>query len=267
MKTIEQIETDKTSFSIGLALSDGWKLVSKNLLFYILGLLVSCVILGGSYLIPILGSFASSLILMPCLIAGGIYVTWQISNGKAWTDFGDMFKGFGFLTPLMVSSLIQMLVSLAIMVILFISYIPELLQLFKLSSGGGTFSNKDEIKDLVFSMLNAKTVILFLVAFLGSLFISIIWAFKSYFIVIYKLQAWPAMEASRKLAMKNFFELLGLFIILGLIFIVSALPCLIGLIFTLPWIVGVIYSAFAQLTDCNNAYDLKKEGFDFMKEE
>ena len=42
MKTLAELQTDKSTFSIGLALGDGWNLVSKNLGYYILGAIVWC---------------------------------------------------------------------------------------------------------------------------------------------------------------------------------------------------------------------------------
>jgi len=267
MKTIQQLETENLSFSIGAALTDGWAYVSKNLLFYILGAIITFIISMACGFIPFIGSIANSLILSPCLIAGAVYVTWQISNGHAWTDFGDMFKGFSYLTQLMVAALIQGAIVLAIAMIFLISYIPEIIQLIKLGTGSGMMSNQNEIKDLLLNLLSTKTVVLILSVCVFALFISIIWSFKTHFIVIYKMEAWKAMEASRKIALKNFFALLGLFIILGLIVLVSALPCGLGLLFTMPWMIGSTYSAFAQITGCDNAYDIQKEGFDFLKAE
>ena len=40
-------------------------------------------------------------------MAGAVYVTWRISKGEGWTDFGDMFKGFKFLQPVAIATLIQ----------------------------------------------------------------------------------------------------------------------------------------------------------------
>ncbi len=267
MKTLEQIETDQSTFSIGLALSQGWAYVSKNLVYYILGGIISFLIGAAAGFIPILGSIANSLIITPCLMAGAIYVTWQIANGKAWTDFADMFKGFNFLVPLLVSSLIQGLIVIGLAAIVLFSYIPEIIEIVKLSSGGGAFTNKDEIRDLVLNFISVKTALLISLVAIVSLFISIIWAFKSHFIVIFKLEAWAAMEASRKIAMRNFFQVLGLFLVLGFVIFLSAIPCGVGLFFTLPWMIGATYSAFSQITQSDNAMDITKEGFDFLAEE
>ncbi|MBK7762705.1 MAG: hypothetical protein IPI46_04945 [Bacteroidetes bacterium] len=267
MKTIQQIETSRGTFSIETALSQGWKLVSPHLLYYILGGIITMIISFATGIIPIAGTIANSLVISPCLMAGAIYVTWRISQGIAWTDFGDMFKGFNNLVPLMLATLIQGIISLAIVALLLFNFVPQFIELYKLSSGTGSFNNKEEIQEIVMGMLSMKNFALFGIAMLLIGFLSLIWSFKTHFIVIYNMQGWQAMELSRKVVMQNFVSLLGLFILLGIILLISALPCGIGLLFTMPWMIGSIYSAFAQITESHDVHDIRKEGFDFMKEE
>ncbi len=58
------------------------------------------------------------------------------------------------------------------------------------------------------------------------------------------LSPWQAMEASRKAITQHWFKVFGLFLLLGLIVIVSAIPLGIGLIWSIPLFVmamGVLY--------------------------
>ena len=251
MKSIAQLESEAGTFSIETAMSEGWTLVSKHMLYYILGGIITVVISIAVGIIPFAGSLANALILSPCLMAGAVYVTWRISRGIAWSDFGDMFKAFTYWAPLMVSTLIQGLISILIAVLLLMNYIPEMMELYRLSEGTGTLTNKEEIKELILGILNMKTAILISLTVILLGVMALIWCFKTHFIVIYKMQGWPAMELSRKVVMQNFIPLLGLFILMGLIIIISALPCGIGLLFTMPWMIGTTYSAFAQITDAH----------------
>lgn len=265
MKTIEELHTDNTTFSIGQAMGDGWNLVSKNLGYYILGAIVTAAILFGVGLIPIAGDIANNLILSPCLMGGAVYVTWRISNGRGWTDFGDMFKGFNFLQPLAISTLIQGFVSLALVLLVFFNFLPELIDIFKLSQSGDIFTRQEQLGNaFLYLIRNSKFVVSLLLLMVALLFISVLWAFKFHFIVIYRMQAWPAMEMSRRIARHNFFQLLGFFILMGFILIISAIPCGIGLLFTLPWLIGATYSAFAQITQCDRDEEINQEMFDFM---
>ncbi|UCJ18658.1 hypothetical protein K5Q02_09970 [Pseudomonas sp. MM211] len=58
------------------------------------------------------------------------------------------------------------------------------------------------------------------------------------------LSPWQAMEASRKAITQHWFKVFGLFLLLGLILAISAIPVFIGLIWTVPLFVvamGVLY--------------------------
>ena len=267
MKTLEELQTDKTVFSIGQALSDGWSLVSKNLGYYILGGVIAVVIGGAVGIIPIVGSVVNNLILSPCLMAGAVYVTWNISKGKGWTDFGDMFKGFNFLQPIAISTLIQGAATLLLTCLVFFNYFDELINLFKMTQGTDAFSRQDEIGRAFLQLFDSKFIVSLLILMVALLFIFALWAFKSHFIVIYKMQAWPAMEMSRKIARHNLFQLIGFFFLMGIIILISAIPCGIGLLFSLPLFIGATYSAFAQITHCDQDNEISADTFDFMADQ
>ena len=265
MKSIEELRETKGTFAIGQAISDGWGLVSKHLGYYIgAGVIVMIIgIFAGA--IPWVGSLINNLIVSPCFAASAIFITWRISKGYGWTDFGDMFKGFSYATPVLISTLIQSFVMVLIGLLCFFSLIPELVDLWELSQGSGAYQNQDEIAELFRSIFfNTKNILLFCLFLLALLLLSAVWAFKIHFIVVYKMDAWPAMELSRRVATPNLLRLVGLYIIIGLIVIVSALPCGIGLLFSLPLSIGAIYSAFAQITGSDQPDENSNYMFDFM---
>jgi hypothetical protein len=263
MKSIEELQTDRSTFSIGEAFTSGWNLVSKYLGLYIAAGIITVLIGGAAGLIPFIGSLINSLILSPCFMASAVFITWRISMGIGWTDFGDMFKGFKFLSQIMVSSLIQMVVMVFFLVLFFFNMLPQIFDLVTLSQSQDVYNNQDEIKALLMGFLNAKTIILFSLFMIAVLLVSVIWAFKTHFIVIYKMEAWPAMELSRKICTRNLFPMIGLFLLLFIVIIISAIPCGIGLLFTLPLSIGAVYNAFSQITHCHQPDEVK---FDFMGE-
>ncbi|WP_437883205.1 hypothetical protein [Pseudomonas sp. LRF_L74] len=58
------------------------------------------------------------------------------------------------------------------------------------------------------------------------------------------LSPWQALEASRKAISQHWFKAFGLFLVLGLIMAVSAIPLFIGLVWTLPMFIigmGILY--------------------------
>ena len=265
MKSIEQLKTDSSTFSIGQAMSDGWALVSKHLGYYILGGFIAVLIGGAVGIIPFAGGLANNLIISPCFMASAVYVTWRISRGFGWADFGDIFKGFSYLQPVFISTLIQSAISMLLAVLVFFNFLPELIEIFKLSQSADVFTRQEELAEAFRKfMFDGKFLVSFLLLMVTLLFIAVLWAFKTHFIIIYKMQAWPAMEMSRRLARHNLFQLIGFFIVMGFIILISAIPCGIGLLFTLPWLIGSTYSAFAQITHCDQPEEINKEMFDFL---
>lgn len=265
MKTLTELQTENSTFSIGQALSDGWNLVSKSLGYYILGGVIAIGVGLGVGVIPFVGGIINNLILSPCLMGGAVYVTWRISNGKGWTDFGDMFKGFNYLQPIVISTLIQFVISMIIALLVFFNFLPELIDVFKSSQSADMFTRQEEISRAFLQLIrDGKFIVSLLLLMVTLLFITVLWAFKTHFIIIYKMQAWPAMEMSRRIARHNLWPLLGFFVLMGFILMISALPCGIGLLFTLPWFIGSLYSAFAQITHCDRSDEINEEMFDFM---
>lgn len=263
MKSLTALQTDKSTFSIGVALTDGWDMVTKNLGYYILGGIVAVMIGSAAGVIPYLGSSINNIIISPCFIASAIFISWHISKGIHWTDFGEVFKGFSFLTPVALSSLIQSVAMAALAILFFFNYIPQLKELFDLSRGTEIYINQEAIKTIARQFLTTETILLFTFLAVALLVLTVVWAFKIHFIVIYNLQAWPAMEMSRKITTHNLLPLTGLFFVLGFIIVISVLPCGIGLLFSLPLSITAVYSAFAQITECDST-EIDHEMFDFV---
>jgi hypothetical protein len=266
MKSLETLQTDRVTFSPSRAISDGWNLVSRHMGYYILGGVVAVLIGMAAGIIPFAGGIANGLIISPCFAASAVFISWQISRGIAWTDFGNIFKGFNYVGPMFVSSLIQSMVMGVLIVVCFFNYIPQLKDFIELSQSTDAFNNRAAIEALARQFFNTETLLLFIILMLALMLLSIIWAFKNHFIVIYNLKGWEAMEMSRKITTHNILPLVGLFFMLSIIIIISALPCGIGLLFSLPLSITAVYSAFAQITECD-VTEIDHEMFDFVQDE
>lgn len=79
------------------------------------------------------------------------------------------------------------------------------------------------------------------------LIVAAFYLFTPAFIADKNLDFWEAMEASRKLAKDHLFEMIIFAIILGLINVVGALVCVVGLIFTIPLTKAAIAIAYDDL--------------------
>ena len=94
-------------------------------------------------------------------------------------------------------------------------------------------------------------VIMYIAIFIGfillvipGIYLSIAYALALPLVVEKGLSPWQALETSRKAITKKWFSMLIISIVSMLIFLVSALPLGIGLIWTVPWLIlasGVVY--------------------------
>ncbi|OWP49378.1 hypothetical protein [Pseudomonas nitroreducens] len=79
---------------------------------------------------------------------------------------------------------------------------------------------------------------------LPGIYLSVAYILAIPLVVERKLSPWQALEVSRKAITQHWFKVFGMFLVLGVILIVSAIPLGIGLIWTLPLsiiAIGVLY--------------------------
>jgi hypothetical protein len=91
------------------------------------------------------------------------------------------------------------------------------------------------------------TIIGFIFLILPGIYLAIAYLFVNHLIVVYKMEFWPAMEYSRKLVTKNWWQFFGLAIVLGLINVLGALVLGIGLLVTIPASGLAVYAAFESI--------------------
>lgn len=247
---LQKITDQSGTFSISDAFSKGWEIVSRHIWYYILGGILAILSSGFIGMIPYIGSLVNSLVVQPAFAAGAIYVTWRISMGHGWRDFSDMFQGFRMLPALILSTLI----ATAIIIILFLPFLLlnletfiELLPYFENNSWVG---NEERVSEIFISMLNPTNIVIWLITSILIITLTVLWLFRNYFIVIFNAEAWESLEASRKIAAKNFWLLIGFGFVISLVVLISVIPLGLGLFFSLPWSMGAMYSAFAQITGC-----------------
>ncbi|RLA46425.1 MAG: hypothetical protein DRR06_05110 [Gammaproteobacteria bacterium] len=84
----------------------------------------------------------------------------------------------------------------------------------------------------------------FILLVIPGIYLSVAYLFTVPLIVEKNMEAWQAMETSRKTVTRHWFKFFGLMIVMGVIVLVSALPFGIGLIWTYPMLVialGILY--------------------------
>ena len=100
---IEKVIREGYEFNFGDYISRGFDIAKKeiglNAVFFIVFIIISAVL----SFIPVVGQLGSSLVVTPCLMAGFYLVARKVDDNES-RAFGDYFKGFDYLSPLMVAA-------------------------------------------------------------------------------------------------------------------------------------------------------------------
>jgi uncharacterized membrane protein len=163
------------------------------------------------------------------LMAGVFYFFLRNARGEA-VEIGDLFAGFrlcfGTLVLIyVVQGLIMLLAALPGLVVFFMGFIPVM-------------HKQQPTGNQIIAMAVGSILI-----FLPLVYFSISWMFSLLLAIDKRLTCWQAMETSRKIVGKHWWQLLGLSIVCGLIGFVSALLCCVPILVGIP--VSMSAMAFA----------------------
>ena len=79
------------------------------------------------------------------------------------------------------------------------------------------------------------------------IYLAVSYSFANMFVIFLGYEFWPAMELSRQIITKNWWQFFGFLIIIGLINIGGLLACGVGVIFTAPATMCMTYCAFEDI--------------------
>lgn len=212
----------------------GWLVLKNNMGLFVFYTVINFMITLMLQIIPIVGPLVQSLLVSPC-IAAGYYIAAQKGFDGKYTELSDFFRGFDHWKELLISTVFN---SVFIMILLsplfFLFGVSAFLDVKKV------LANED-----IFSTTAAMiSITIFLI---GVVYMTVSYLFVTQFIIFHKMEAWPAMELSRKLIAKKwlYFFVFGtcllLFQFLGTIF------CFIGLLVTMPLMYCALHAAFRDI--------------------
>ena len=236
-------------FNLSKYVEQGFYLFKRNLsgfvAFTILFLLIQMTAgnLGGAMAFVFL-------LAAPALHVGWYYVAHKVHNNQT-TEPLDFFKGFQEWGRLMGMYLIMVGVFLLLILPVFGAMAKA-----AIGSEGGI----EEVESLTFvQMLDHLPSWAFLVI-LPMIYLTVIWRWAPLFIIFYKMDAWQALETSRKLINKKWFILFVFTVLLGVLSGGGELFRLIGFssifvfgvsAFLVPLSACIEYEAFAEVTGLN----------------
>jgi hypothetical protein len=101
---------------------------------------------------------------------------------------------------------------------------------------------------MIFTLVSTLLGFLAFIALLiPGIYLVVGWVFSVPFIIFGKMEFWDAMEISRKLVTKNWWNIFGFLLLIILINIAGAMVFFIGLLFTVPITFCAIYAAFEDI--------------------
>ncbi len=232
-------------FRLGEYISQGFQFMNKNFGLLLAFMLVSTMISFIIQVLPIVGMFLSILI-GPVLQIGYAQFTYA-ANRENRVDFGEFFKGFNKLGPLLATFLLSGLIGLA-------SVLPGLMLWYQagmLDWFMGIMEDYPFLGDMP-NLFDSVDMTLFwlgvLLIVIGGLVISVLFTWALNIVWFFDVGPMEALNASRKLIARNWLLFVVFIIVSGLIAASGALLCLVGVLYTAPAMACAQFFAFADAT-------------------
>lgn len=184
----------------------------------------------------LIGSIVPLGIMMGPMMCGIYLALFQTRRGQP-IEFGTLFKGFDFFGDSVIATLIHMI---PIVVIFVPSYLLFYVGIFVMIGQG----EPDSSAMLGFFGFFA---IFWLVMIVILIVVSVIFTFAYPLIVDRRLSGVDAVKLSVKAALGNFWRLLGLLLMTGLMSFVGVLFCYVGAFFVMPISFAAIATAYEQV--------------------
>ena len=185
----------------------------------------------------LLGSFVPFGIVLGPLMCGIYLALFRRRRGEM-VEFGILFKGFDYFSESIVATLIHY-VPMVLIIIPF--YIVMYAGLFIITQQGGEPDPSSLIA--YFAVLLVLGLIMMVVIIL----LSVIFTFSYPLIVDRKMSGLDAVKLSARGALANFWSLLGLLLLNGLIAFTGVLLCYVGMFLALPITFAAIAVAYEQV--------------------
>ena len=208
----------------------GWELV-KDQYWLFVGMCAVGVLIGNA--VPL------GILLGPMMC--GYYIAFFKCRRGEPIEFGTLFKGFDFFGPSLIATLLHIVPILAIVVPAY--FFMYLSMIVSIAAQG----NSSEPNPAALFGVMGVFGLFWLVVVLVVIVISIGFTFTYPLIVDRKLQGFDAVKLSFKAAMPNFFRLLGMTLLTGLLSICGIVLCYVGIFLVFPIAYGAIAAAYEQV--------------------
>lgn len=197
--------------------------------------------------LPIIGGWVNELFISPVILVGLHFVARNISRGETH-HFDQFWGGLQHFQQLVTLTIIQS-------VFYMICISPILLSAdFSLIMEWFTEWQQYPLEVSTFPGFQFWYFILVL----PIIYFSITWMYAPLLVIFYKMPAWEAMEASRKIISKKWLLFAVFSLLVGLVSVSGVLLLGIGILYTMPAGLCVFYASFEDILD----FYVKEDGED-----
>ena len=176
----------------------------------------------------------------------GLYMTFFMKRLGQPIEFGTLFKGFDHFGQSVIATLIHVIPIVIIIVPAYIFFYVGFIVTIAASGG-------DEPNPAALFGFLGLTVVFWLAIVIIVIVISIAFTFSYPLIVDRRLQGIDAVKLSARAAMANFWKLLGLSLISGLMGFVGVLMCYVGAFLVMPISYSALAVAYEQVFGISNS--------------
>lgn len=215
-------------------LKDGFELVKGQYWLFV----------GICFVAVLVGSVVPFGILMGPMMCG-IYLTFFSKRRGLPIEFATVFKGFDYFGPSVIATLIHVV---PIIIIIVPSYLLFYVGLFLALPGSGGEPDPSAL----FVFLGVM-VVFWLVVVCIMIVISVAFTFSYPLLVEHRLQGLDAVKLSARAAFANFWRLLGLSLLSGLLGFAGVLLCYVGVFFVFPISFAALAIAYEQVFGLGSA--------------
>ncbi len=230
-------------FRLGDYISQGFQFMNQNFGMLLGFMLLTIVISFVVQIVPIVG-IVISLLISPVLQIGYSQFAYAATRERR-VEFGEFFKGFNKLGPLLATYLLTAIVSLlAILPGLLLWYQARMLDWFM-----GVMEDYPLLQDMP-NLADTVDMTLFWLGFLlmivGILVLSVLFAWALNVVWFFEVGPMEALNASRKLIARNWLSFVAFIIVASIVGTAGILLCGVGLLYTAPAMVCAQFFAFAD---------------------
>jgi len=172
----------------------------------------------------------------------GFYMAFFKARRRQPFEFGTLFKGFDYFGPSVVATLLHIVPIMAIVIPAYLFFYVSMVLSVSVAAQSG-----EEPNPAAFFGVFGVFIIFWLVMVVIIIFISIGFTFAYPLIVDRKLSGFEAVKWSFKAAMGNFWRLLGMTLMTGLLGLGGLVLCYVGIFLVFPIIYGSIAVAYEKV--------------------